>query len=138
MFAYVEPQPAAPLEPHKEQRSVRGVERWTVYLLADGRCAYCDKAIDFEDMEVDHRDPWARGGLHCWCNWACACAPCNRRKGDMPYARWMADREYQRKLAAWRADPVARARDAALFKAAHRRHHEWLAGTVQGCLFEAA
>ncbi len=106
--------------------------------MAGGRCAYCDEEIAFEDMEVDHQDPWAQGGLHCWCNWACSCAPCNRRKWDMAYDRWMDQLERERKWAALLADPVFRAECEALSEAARREDHKWRAGTVQDRLFEAA
>ncbi|MBP7999210.1 MAG: HNH endonuclease [Chloroflexi bacterium] len=55
------------------------------------RCVYCgvrvgDKrkgvTLAREDFTLDHVIPRSRGGKNSWGNTACACAPCNQRKGD--------------------------------------------------------
>lgn len=35
-----------------------------------------------QDFTLDHLIPRSRGGKNTWGNTACACAPCNQRKGD--------------------------------------------------------
>ena len=50
------------------------------------RCVYCGAALTIEAATLDHVYPLAKGGPHVPGNLVAACAPCNRRKGDMlPY-----------------------------------------------------
>jgi hypothetical protein len=96
--------------------------------------------VDLLDMEVDHQDCWARGGLHCWCNWACSCLPCNRTKSDTPFATWQRLVEDRRKWRAIQADPVAMARLNAEFEAKWKEHQHRMGSrsTVQDPLFGRA
>jgi 5-methylcytosine-specific restriction endonuclease McrA len=42
------------------------------------------------DFTLDHIRPRSRGGRNTWGNTACACAPCNHRKGNrMPHEAGM-------------------------------------------------
>lgn len=71
----------------------RGV-RWTrngVLQRDLYRCIYCGvaigdvrrgKMIRREDMTLDHLLPKSRNGRNTWTNTACACSPCNQRKGN--------------------------------------------------------
>ena len=54
-------------------------------------CIYCGvklgqvargKKLSKQDFTVDHIIPRSRGGVDGWTNTACACAVCNRRKGN--------------------------------------------------------
>lgn len=68
--------------------------RWSrrAVLQRDGyRCIFCgiqvgDKrkrvTLTRQDFTLDHLIPRSRGGKNTWGNTACACAPCNQRKGD--------------------------------------------------------
>jgi 5-methylcytosine-specific restriction endonuclease McrA len=69
-------------------------------LNRDGwRCVYCGTAMGERkkgkvttkaDFTLDHIRPRSRGGRNTWGNTACACAPCNHRKGNrMPHEAGM-------------------------------------------------
>ena len=47
------------------------------------RCVYCGSPLALDAATLDHVYPLARGGEHAPGNVVAACAPCNRRKGDM-------------------------------------------------------
>jgi len=47
------------------------------------RCVYCGTALSVAAATLDHVHPLAKGGPHVPGNLVAACAPCNRRKGDM-------------------------------------------------------
>lgn len=47
------------------------------------RCVYCGDRLDLAAATLDHVYPRARGGAHVPGNVVVACAPCNRRKGDL-------------------------------------------------------
>ncbi len=46
-----------------------------------GKCYLCDGVFKFEEMELDHVKPLAKGGKHEKANCKMACARCNRSKG---------------------------------------------------------
>jgi 5-methylcytosine-specific restriction endonuclease McrA len=48
-----------------------------------GRCAYCSGPAD----TIDHVQPRAHGGQHCWENVVAACRSCNGRKDDRTLAQ---------------------------------------------------
>lgn len=66
---------------------------WTrrgVMLRDDFRCIYCGvragdvvagRRLTKRDFTLDHIVPRSRGGKNTWSNTACACGPCNQRKG---------------------------------------------------------
>jgi 5-methylcytosine-specific restriction endonuclease McrA len=68
--------------------------RWSrraVFHRDSYRCIFCgiragDKRkggiLTRQDFTLDHLIPRSRGGRNSWGNTACACAPCNQRKGD--------------------------------------------------------
>lgn len=67
-------------------------ERLRVYNKYNGRCAYCGKAIEYKDMQVDHilskyRGRWcdklAKEEIDCMDNYNPACRMCNIRKGTL-------------------------------------------------------
>jgi 5-methylcytosine-specific restriction endonuclease McrA len=45
-------------------------------------CQYCSKELKPHNATIDHLLPRSRGGKTTWENLACACAECNRKKGD--------------------------------------------------------
>ncbi|MDQ3696722.1 MAG: HNH endonuclease [Gemmatimonadota bacterium] len=47
------------------------------------RCVYCGGRLDVTIATLDHVYPLAKGGTSVPGNLVAACAPCNRRKGDM-------------------------------------------------------
>ena len=62
-------------------------------------CIYCGiqagerqgkRVLDKNDFTIDHILPKSRGGRNLWTNTACACPPCNHRKGSkMPHEAGM-------------------------------------------------
>lgn len=59
--------------------------REAVYAKYDGHCAYCGRAIDIKDMQVDHFLPLRAGGIYAvatddFSNLMPACRMCNHYK----------------------------------------------------------
>ncbi len=62
--------------------------RIDVYNKYDGHCAYCGKAIEYKDMQVDHLIPYQRERwkkyteeeIECFENYMPACRRCNHYK----------------------------------------------------------
>ena len=61
---------------------VEHVDRRVVFERDGGVCGICDGAVDPADWHLDHRQPIARGGLHCYANVQVAHPLCNMRKRD--------------------------------------------------------
>jgi 5-methylcytosine-specific restriction endonuclease McrA len=58
---------------------------WTAVMRRDNSlCRYCGARA----TEVDHVEPWSRGGLTVVGNLAAACQACNRSKGDRTPDEW--------------------------------------------------
>ena len=55
-------------------------KRQTVYEKYDGCCAYCGRAIEFKDMQVDHFVPQRLGGTDDIDNLMPSCRLCNHYK----------------------------------------------------------
>ena len=70
----------ARLAPRAEQK--QALKRATLRDCAH-RCIYCGTALSLAAATLDHVHPVAKGGPHVPGNLVAACAPCNRRKGDM-------------------------------------------------------
>jgi 5-methylcytosine-specific restriction endonuclease McrA len=82
-------------------------QRLQVYRKYDGHCAYCGKAIKYEEMQVDHIVPKYRSKnfaneLDRMGNYNPACRMCNFRKGTLTIEQFrdeiyaQADREMKR------------------------------------------
>lgn len=81
--------------------------RLKVYRMYDGHCAYCGRAIEYKDMQVDHIVPKNRGMYSRWDekqgkfevtqgedsleNYMPACRACNFRKRDMTLEQFRAE-----------------------------------------------
>lgn len=63
-------------------------KRRRVWMRTEGACFYCGDDIALVDMEVEHFQPIARGGLNVWENLFPSCAPCNRSKGAFTIDEW--------------------------------------------------
>lgn len=67
---------------------VRNVkERMAVYQKYEGHCAYCGRAIEYKDMQVDHKIAQKNKGrryteeqIECFENYMPACRSCNHYK----------------------------------------------------------
>jgi 5-methylcytosine-specific restriction endonuclease McrA len=64
--------------PHDTHR--RKITRRAVFARDGWACQYCGAR---SNLTVDHVIPRSKGGPSSWENIVAACAPCNRRKGDM-------------------------------------------------------
>jgi 5-methylcytosine-specific restriction endonuclease McrA len=62
----------------------RKITRRAVFARDGWTCQYCGSR---SQLTVDHVVPRSRGGASTWDNIVASCAPCNRRKGDMPLHR---------------------------------------------------
>ena len=72
---------AALASPHRQ--AVKQAMKRSALRDCARRCVYCGLGLDLERATLDHVHPLARGGTHAPGNLVVACAPCNRRKGDM-------------------------------------------------------
>lgn len=68
--------------------SVKSGDLARAYNRHQGRCAYCNKHIAWEDVEWDHIVPISRGGSHSIGNLAPSCNPCNRSKAWKFITEW--------------------------------------------------
>lgn len=57
--------------------------RQMVYSKYNGHCAYCGEKLEYKDMQVDHIDPYIRGGMDNLSNYNPACRSCNFYKDTM-------------------------------------------------------
>ena len=63
-----------------ERRKIPSRERYQIYAKYNGRCAYCGQPITYKEMQVDHREPLAKGGADTEENYMPACRMCNHYK----------------------------------------------------------
>lgn len=61
------------------RRKVRESTRVRVYIVAFGRCRYCNGSIAWRDLHADHVVPVKRGGDN-WGNLVASCSSCNLKK----------------------------------------------------------
>lgn len=61
---------------------VEAVDPRVVYEMHGGMCGICKEFVAYEDFEVDHIIPIAKGGLHAYVNVQPAHLFCNRSKKD--------------------------------------------------------
>ena len=70
------------------RKTISKKTREQVYNKYDGHCAYCGKAIDYKDMQLDHLIPYQRERfkqyteeeIECFENYMPACRRCNHYK----------------------------------------------------------
>jgi 5-methylcytosine-specific restriction endonuclease McrA len=62
----------------------RKITRRAVFARDNWTCQYCGSR---SNLTVDHVVPRSKGGTSTWENIVASCAPCNRRKGDLPLHR---------------------------------------------------
>lgn len=56
--------------------------RRAILVRDEGKCQYCGESVHNRGFTVDHLIPKYRGGASNWKNCVCACAECNRKKGE--------------------------------------------------------
>jgi 5-methylcytosine-specific restriction endonuclease McrA len=59
-----------------------------LWIKQEGRCAYCEVAIDDETLVIEHMTPLSRGGRTDPDNVCFACHTCNGIKSAMPFEAW--------------------------------------------------
>lgn len=62
------------------------------HYIQRGLCFHCNQSLNVtcgRCFEVDHLEPFHRGGLNIPENVVIACTSCNRKKGQMPLYRWV-------------------------------------------------
>jgi hypothetical protein len=81
----------------KTQRQIDSAVQWRVFRRDDLRCVYC-WANDVP-LTVDHLVTWEDGGPSIEENLVASCKRCNRTRGDMPFADWLASEQYAQRSA---------------------------------------
>jgi len=61
-----------------------------VYTQTAAVCDYCRGLFPIRDIRIDHKNPYALGGIHCVSNLAVSCDACNHKKRAKPYDVWIA------------------------------------------------
>ena len=62
-------------------------------LLSQNRCTYCNRELTWEEKQIEHKTPVARGGGNENSNLCLSCEFCNNDKGSMTYEEYMAYKE---------------------------------------------
>lgn len=56
--------------------------KYLLYYIQMGSCAYCKKKLTFDEITIDHKCPKSRGGGNEYSNLQLMCGPCNVEKDD--------------------------------------------------------
>jgi len=71
--------------------TIADVRRFDAITRQKGQCLYCGDTITFKTCELDHIVPRKGvGSTNTRANLAAVCMPCNRSKGNLPFAVWAA------------------------------------------------
>lgn len=83
----------------KTQRQGDQKVTWEVFRRDDYRCRYCgiEGGERGATLSYDHVKLWEEGGEWSIENGVTACTKCNRQRGNMDYAEWLASDIYLRK-----------------------------------------
>jgi len=68
----------------KDKKRAMGIrDRLILYENAKKRCQnpYCNKEIEFVEMQIGHKKAWSKGGKTTFSNCVCLCYACNRKQG---------------------------------------------------------
>ena len=74
-----------------EHRHIPKSNKEQLYKNQQGKCNYCGIKLGIQYLDIDHKNPVARGGSDRITNLQLLCGPCNTRKGSLT------DGEYRRK-----------------------------------------
>lgn len=80
----------------KSQRVIDSFVCWQAYKRDGYTCRYCGR--DNLPLTVDHVILWEEGGPSVLENLITCCKPCNRERGSLPFASWIASSFYKRNL----------------------------------------
>lgn len=86
----------------KSQRHIEQTVSWEVFRRDGYACRYCGK--NDVPLTIDHAVCWEEGGPSTVANLVSACRPCNRSRGNKPFAAWLESAKY---LQAVRAGQVS-------------------------------
>ena len=78
----------------KCERLVDAKVSWDCFRRDLFKCQYCFR--DDLPLTVDHIVVWEEGGPTTMDNLLSVCKPCNRKRGNTPYAEWIASNAYQK------------------------------------------
>lgn len=76
----------------KSQRVIEGNVSWGVFKRDGFACRYCGR--DDAPLSVDHIILWEERGASVPENLIAACKKCNKVRGSLPYAKWLAHPRY--------------------------------------------
>lgn len=76
----------------KCQRNIEQGVSWNVFRRDGYRCRYCGN--DKVPLTVDHVVLWEEGGPSTEENLVAACRKCNKKRGNMPYRKWILSSPY--------------------------------------------
>ena len=79
----------------KTQRNIDACMQWNVFKRDGYTCRYCGR--DGIPLTVDHIILWERGGPTVPDNLITSCKKCNKDRGNMEYADWLASSHYQKR-----------------------------------------
>lgn len=79
----------------KGQRNIDSKVMWKVFKRDKYKCRYC--GIDHVPMTVDHIITWETGGATHENNLLTSCRKCNKKRGNLPYDKWLQTTYYQEK-----------------------------------------
>ena len=71
-----------PEQPQRHRRPTSPREKAALYHQQRSRCEGCSGRFDQRHLEVDHIEPWIKGGPELFDNKQLLCSSCNRIKGD--------------------------------------------------------
>jgi 5-methylcytosine-specific restriction endonuclease McrA len=78
----------------KSQRQIERKVQWEVFRRDQFCCRYCGS--DRRPLTVDHVVTWESGGPSIPENLISACGPCNKKRGNMEYRKWLESPEYKK------------------------------------------
>lgn len=70
-------------DPKTQRKRFTADERLSIYHKTRGHCYLCGEFVDFDEFEVEHKIPLAKGGTNELSNLFCSCHTCNTLKGSI-------------------------------------------------------
>jgi hypothetical protein len=83
----------------KCERIVDTTIMWQCFRRDAYRCRYCGN--DKVPLTVDHVVCWEKGGPSTEDNMLTCCKTCNRKRGNMPYEKWLESDDYKKSMKAF-------------------------------------
>ena len=80
-------------EPGNKRKTFSAELKAELYKAQAGKCMYCGRKLSIDLMDIDHKNPIAKGGSNSKRNLQLLCRTCNTRKGATT------DRQFRTKFA---------------------------------------